>query len=536
MKKLWIICLALLLLCGCGKENPPETEVPETTEPEILGFREVESIDGESVSIISRCAAGHDLVLLTVDEGESCAMNLWRIDPDRGEVVQKQDIGELPQDMGISDMEYRDGKILVVDEFDGYAMAYDEDFTYEGTVPWQAEERPDWEANSPFVCLGFSAWGDVARFYENMDRGLRTDCRVFPDDPELLYMCREGMEDLLAGAGKITMECVYEDSCIPVAVYDYDTCQKLNKTVIPEKPGYYSSVCNGYIWEHYAYLEQYFYNDRGDSAGPSLLIWDFSAGGEPEPADVEVVTPEGLRDWITYLSMELKEHYDIDVHVDQSAMEEIEGGLVDDTADILGAGLFPTYHILNQFTHFLSLFPEGLLPEIYEEYPDSEGMDLYIVKEIEGDTAAYANIWGDKPLITFAADEFFWDHMPHEFTHIMDNRIFNYYDRQGGNYWEDWEKFNPEDFYYGTADAEWYGENERYFISSYAMTSQMEDRADLFAALLRDSAEREPACWYADNPPIQAKIRELCRVWREVYPSLGAAGSLPWETWLTENP
>ena len=190
------------------------------------------------------------------------------------------------------------------------------------------------------------------------------------------------------------------------------------------------------------------------------------------------------------------------------------------------AGLTPlrTYELLLQLRRFLDKLPAGFLREMQSDFPGSEesgfsGLDLFLVREIPGDSAAYANSYGQRMSICFAVDEFSAALLPHEFMHLIECRVHAWYEARGESFRDLWQALDPPES--GTDTEDW-------FVSLYAMTNDMEDRAETFARLFLEPGPLEEADWYRDHPHVREKVRLLTEAIRNAYPS--AASETPyWE-------
>lgn len=130
--------------------------------------------------------------------------------------------------------------------------------------------------------------------------------------------------------------------------------------------------------------------------------------------------------------------------------------------------------------------------------------------------------------IVLATDELTSTTLPHEFMHLIERRLYAYYDSVGESFWDGWVSRNPEDFnYFDEEDRQQYSD---YFVSQYAMTNSTEDIAETFMFLFTAGEPLEENDWYRDAPHIQAKVAFLKEAIRRSFPSVQAVDKACWES------
>ena len=275
--------------------------------------------------------------------------------------------------------------------------------------------------------------------------------------------------------------------------------------------------------------------DRSESV-EFLYLWRFDEK-EAEPLEAERATNFSLHRKNLALRDEILKEYEITLHLDEAPPSDYTPWDDSDpekdpvpSVCVTGAAKLEQYRILLSLKRFLARLPAGFTHEMYTDYPYGgkmhDSFDIYVVKEIPGSAAAFASGFSmEEFLICFATDEFSDSHLPHEFMHLIEVRIHDLRDRVGPNFWEEWDALNPEDYQYGEDDyrSDW-------FVTWYAATNAMEDRADTFMRLWQNR-ELPPEERYEDpSPHIQAKMQALIDAIRESYPSVAAAGKAFWES------
>jgi hypothetical protein len=177
------------------------------------------------------------------------------------------------------------------------------------------------------------------------------------------------------------------------------------------------------------------------------------------------------------------------------------------------------------------MLPDNFTYEMFGDYINSEnaskGFDINIIKNIKGNSAAFA--FTDESLhIFFATDEFDISQIPHEYMHLIDDRIYDYYSTvevNGEKFYNNfdllWSEYNPDNFVYDF-DQDY---DSKYFVSFYSMTNCLEDRAETFMYLCCDSFGSD---WYKDNEPLKKKADFLIKSIYDAFPSAQKADNLLW--------
>ena len=257
---------------------------------------------------------------------------------------------------------------------------------------------------------------------------------------------------------------------------------------------------------------------------------------EAVPLDAERATSFSFHQKNLSLRDEIFKEYEISLHLDEAPPSDFTPWDDSDpenpvpTTCITGASKLEQYRILLALKGFLSKLPAGFTHEMYTDYPSGgsmhESFDIYVVKEIPGSAAAFASGFSQEEfLICFATDEFSDSFLPHEFMHLIECRIHDLRDETGLSFWDEWDSFNPAGYQYGNDDfrSDW-------FVTWYATTSSMEDRADTFMNIWLNS-KLPPEERDNDIPfRIREKMRILIDAIRTAYPSVEAAGKAFWET------
>jgi hypothetical protein len=262
-------------------------------------------------------------------------------------------------------------------------------------------------------------------------------------------------------------------------------------------------------------------------------IWNYNNGAVNTPFKHEKVDKQDIKDKTNELIADIKEKFDVDVTIDKKGGED--HAPVDSSGESgleYGADELTSYYMVKNLEIFMSMLPENFTKEMIVDYMYDDSADdcleINIIKNIKGEAAAYA--YGSS--MVFATDEFSVSQIPHEFMHVIDNRIYYYYTNKedapyDGNYDEMWCALNPKDFNY---DQDEY--NEDYFVSYYAMTNWVEDRAETFMFLCDGTYNMD---WYKDNEALRKKADFLIKSIHDAFPSVQKeTDKLLWESNLPE--
>ena len=139
---------------------------------------------------------------------------------------------------------------------------------------------------------------------------------------------------------------------------------------------------------------------------------------------------------------------------------------------------------LDNLNKALALYPTGFFQEINEKgYP----LTFYLIKRYSKDNVTGVTDSSTKNIvISIATDYDFADTFHHEVYHYMERYILS-----TGFTFTSWNTLNPSDFNYGIFNgnysyAKTYSE-DAFFVNTYAMTDQYEDRASTFEYMMKSS-------------------------------------------------
>lgn len=527
MKKIISLLLTIIFvfLIGCSSNNIAEQT---TTKPvENRGFIEVTGIEDKRFDIIDTDINDSTITILATNiNNEDTDFYFYIIDAKTCALTKKKKIsGEFNMESITGINRDSNNNINIYDDYNKKSAIFDNELNFIELKDYKPIDTIALYKDNPFYNDSFSTYEDCARFYNNQKLGEYVDILLFPDENDCFYWSSEVSNDYLKTNNRLALACTYGDSEDTFKILDFKNksvvCEAKLKTESTEEA--YSTPISSAINDKYAFtIIGTFYNDENSEY--KAYVWDYRTGAKSKKFQFDKYDTSILDEEFNTISASLMQKYKINIIIDKEP--DCTPGESDEKVEY-NANKLKTLIMLKHMDKFFSLFPSGLFDEIYDEYENSNQIDVYIVKRIVNDkTAAFANIWEDTPIMCFSTDEFSFSQLPHEFMHILDIKLFNSFERENKNFWEEWEKQNYDRFYYGT-DKEWEGKNLEYFVSAYAMTSQQEDRAELFQQLF-SNAEFESD--FSDHPKQLEKAKALCNYLRGAYTSLQNEENLIWET------
>lgn len=427
-----------------------------------------------------------------------------------------------------------DGTYTVYDRYNGKSAVYDENLKLKSTGKCSKENynyESKW-SNHTLIETDFVKEKDYAYAYYKSDFTNPIYAIAFPEETSTICFTDAEVDCINDCCGKsfLISNDVSDGQKAMTSVYDFNS-KTYVKTETRAFTGYdFYSVSYGYLNEVYAF----FVVESNDNTGSyyTPFVWKYSDETEKTAFTVNKVNSKQIKNLYSKYVTELKNTYGINVIINKAPntyptywdddLGEEYGGV------LTGATPVGIYRVLNDLSGYLSYFPKGFTREMAVFGGKTHRFDIYIDREIIGDAAAFANRY-DGFLICFATEEFTSAFIPHEFLHLIDARIDDYLYKNGKYYEEEWDRLNPKDFFYYEEQPY----NEKFFITSYAMTDPREDRADTFEYLFE-------GYYNQTHPFINNAVRKksiyLANLIREVYPSVSKLDFASWEHWITPYP
>ena len=268
-------------------------------------------------------------------------------------------------------------------------------------------------------------------------------------------------------------------------------------------------------------------------------IWSFSADATENSFTCETFNYNEVEQENETLAAKVSEEYDVNIILDNTELFEEynidpESEEYDENESYLveRPNNFKLYCDLKDLEIYLGDFPEGIFTEICTNSGE-DGIDIYFVKCMHDDigTAAFQSEWNNRLKIVFSTDNWCRENVYHEFMHAMEYGID--YEESGKDFDELWLELNPEDFEYHYGNDEDVELESKYFISMYAQTNTLEDRAVTFESMFSSGENESQPYWIEDNDEgIIKKAQLLAKALRQSYKSVANAESVPWEAYI----
>lgn len=195
--------------------------------------------------------------------------------------------------------------------------------------------------------------------------------------------------------------------------------------------------------------------------------------------NTEVVSPT-IDDVNEALRKEIEKNYGVKVKYAKETLGYSVGGMK--TTEISDATI--SQKALLNLNLALALYPKGFFQEI-----KSKGLPLtfYLVKCYSTDNVTGVTDSSNKNIvISIATDYDFIDTFHHEIYHYIEKSMI-----ASGATFTSWGTLNPVGFKYGVIDSSYsYARtfsSDAFFVNSYAMTDQYEDRASTFEYMMKSS-------------------------------------------------
>ncbi len=573
LKKTLCAILALLMLAGCSPKTPTTTvptsgtsrpqqtttqKTPEEPEAPKPGLYElVRYVTGDELRPISAACSEDEAVLLLMDGNDANGgLYIQLLDLEKGEAAQPVRLEQSGSDgylIGMRD----DGGIVRYDPYAANAALYDRQGKYAGEIenPFAAKDDPRFEHE--LADNRFAFRDDVAVYRSYEGNGYLFSAYAFADDPDALYMADGGYDAICDTAGRTVLEVSYLRGNAGLGYRVLELSQESERGVLTvENDAVGDARDNTYFNALDAFLcgagvllrfEKTYYEpgvEYGED-GPEpyreerICLWRLDED-EARGVSVRRVTAPALEQENAAIAERIERLYGICVLLDTAPEGDrppvMQGDDPNDPAmQSLVTGITPlsTNVLMRQLEGFLEKLPDGFVREMQTDFPGGadagyQGFDIYVVREIPGGSSAYASGWETRLKIVLATDEFYPSVLPHEFMHLIERRVYAYFDSVGESFWNGWMALNPEGFNY-YADDNPYTLVGDCFVSSYAMTNSTEDMAETFMSVFVANVPLSECYWYKDAPRVQAKVAFLLDAIRRSYPSVRAVDKAYWE-------
>ena len=521
-------------------QTPTEPTTTEAPQPSLTGLVAVEGLEiTEDEGIFGLyCVDGMGYVLLQHwdQQMEGLRYRMATLDAKTAALTEITELAAFQANMGFSQLVVTESEILLIDEYGERCGCFDRTGAFLGfrDYPTMSQENRGWRNR---LLNDDSFWKNTNYAAFTSDSGVELSRVVaFYDEEDQLHALKQPFDAIEAVSGhRLLTRRQLSDNGLTYTLLDLDEALCLGEAVLPpeEDGAGWANPCGAALGEDYALLAVEW--SGAGSTGYQVLFW-YPEPEEQTPFDQEILTEQSLTDRIDALKTEL-EPLGFTFHLDEAPTPEqtpTVGLNVSESVCDLGASLFGQYRILSELRSFANKLPDGFIRELSGQMPDEDenrdSLHIFIVRNVPGDAAAFANTWTEPMMVCFATGEFSEAHLAHEFMHIIDYRLHRYSSANGRNFEADWLALSPSWAY---DETEWLDDAQlaevgEYFVSDYARTNDAEDRAETFQ-LLFDSTDPSEEWWYSDSPKVQAKVARLIETIREAFPSVQAVERAWWE-------
>ena len=496
MKKYGFLIILCFMLLACNR-----------IEKEII-------IESEEAIVCMDMSLNH-IVYVTTNDYEHFNLN---IKDDHNEIKTVEIKHE--QLKYVWDVKCDENNISIIDEEANCIFNYDYDLNL---IKVLENQNFDNEFKHQFVD---SPYYQDEYLVESVSSGFNETQVAFSGDEDKLYIFDDEVK---------TIENYYEDYVVVtndddhrnIAIYDYINQVKIFEYLLESENDVYLQgidLNEQFILIHY--IETNDYQDIHKLVRihyPSLLI--------DEQIKVKQLCESDLKKLNQQLMDDIKKQYDITIYIDhryvEGNYEKATLATYEDDDSIYGTNDFDVYELLVDFEAFLDELTPTMVYEMTNDFYDpsleKQGIHVIIVKDFKSDIAAYVTYpYEDQSiLLVINTDDYASTHLPHEFMHIMENKIDDYLYSQQRDSYEEWMELNPKDHQYGES----YDYDHPYFINNYMNTTFYEDRAVLFEYLYMN--DEEDPYWMSDE--IKLKADYLIKIIDEAFVSVD--GNEKWNSY-----
>lgn len=271
-------------------------------------------------------------------------------------------------------------------------------------------------------------------------------------------------------------------------------------------------------------LECFNKNDAEDYM-TKMFCWRYNYEQNEVDLDVSTYTKDEFDNKTDEVIKRLADDYNIFVHINETTYY---------TEDIVTCGddysHIQFYDGLENVYAFCESLPEGMVKEIYSGFynkeNEREGIRLDVVEDISVGSA-FANE-NETPCmeICFMFSTLSLNTISHEFMHLFDARIYDKINHDGAE--DEWYEINKpyEHNYSDDEDVSFvYDYDEKNFVTIYASTNDLEDRAETFQYLYNCYGDSQEIT----ESVVKQKADLLIKLIRDSFPSVQRVNKAIWE-------
>ncbi|MCH5321371.1 MAG: hypothetical protein J1E36_06380 [Eubacterium sp.] len=505
------LVVAILLLSGCS-------DIQSIISKDNGDFYEITALSKKANNYSAIDIMGDNILFLSSMYEKPFDLTLYDANNDR--IIAQTSLADCPLEYISSAKFNGKNEIIVFDESAEKCVSYDLNLNKTGQADYTAENSFDFSEKSDLITDRF-AYNDTYAYSVEGDYFYFVSC----DNVDEVYVFNNYNRDILSVQDKklLLSESEYSEesrtTTLTVSVEDYENALCINEITLDTYfiKGTFSDITVSALSDKYACFVKRIGNDATGGQRFIPYLWKYNENSVNEKLDIKKMTKDDFNNENTQLIDEINSKYGIGVKVNERA----EFTNYDEDYD---ATPLEVNYVLSSLIDSLALFPDNFIKEIYDrEYV--KGLNIYIVRSIDG-AGAYANDFIETLEIVFSTSSFNNSIVFHEFMHLIDNKIEDYYAEQDMNFYDMWCELNPKDFeYYSEIDFEF---DEEYFISEYAMTNYAEDMADTFQSMY-NAYDTGYAKDITENGHVKKKADLICEAIRKAFPSMENAQEPCWE-------
>ena len=510
-----ILAATVLLLSGCAN-------IQALLNKNDSDFYELTAISKKADTYSSIDISGDNILFLTANGIEDYELIVYNAQSNR--ITAETSLSDCPLEY-ISDAKFNgENEIIVFYVGEEKAVTYDLNLNQTGIIDYVSEY--DQGIDSSFITDGFAMYDTYAFSYE----GNSLYYVIFYDEADKIYVFNGEDESICDVTDRrlFTSESKYSennnnwDTTIYVKDIENGLCVNSRK-LTSTSAGLFSDVIESAVSDKYVCFIERISNDQTGGGISVPYLWKYTEDPVNEEIEVKTMTESQIVEDNNRIISEIESKYGVNVLVNK----EPEFGFEVE----LDATPFQANSVLTSLSACLDLFPDNFIKEIYQDAEYVEGLNFYIVENIDGATA-FANDFAETYEIVFGYHGFTKSVIVHELMHLIDNRIQTYYDDNNMDFYSEWWALNPDGFeYYYEEDHD---SNEEYFVSHYAMTNAAEDLADTFQAMYNAYAENGDYR-FNEYEHVNQKAALICEAIRKSFPCMEKVDKAFWEKYADFN-
>lgn len=509
------LLLSIVLLYGCSNILNISDKTNST-------YYKIDSISKNAEYYSSVDISGDNILFLTYKGTDDYLLSVYNAE--KNKVSAEITLNNCGLD-NITEAKFsNENEIIIYDDTSEKAVAYDLGLNKTGNADYIPDFNTDDIPKSDLFTDNFDFKNNFA-----VSRSENKTVCVFYDEPETFYVNDNDNSAFIDEYNKKILKLRYtdNDSVVMISVDDYKNGVSSNTLKFNEINNLSVNIQFGKLSDKYAVFILTNSNERTGGAVSIPYIWKYNEDSKSNKINLSVKTKEDFDKDNKNIIKKINDAYSIEVKVD----EVIEDYWFNETE--YGVNALQLNSILTDIDKYLALFPDGFVNEIYSYNQQSNGIKMNIVKRIEG-ISAYAVDFNEDMIIVYGYDDFCKGVFFHEFMHLIDNRISDFYtENYNSDFYDEWRRLNPKDFEYIGDEYKNidFGDYEEYFISNYAVSDMTEDTADTFRYLC-ENTQTDKKEKHSNN--VSKKIELLCKAIRSAYPSAANENELYWESLLNK--